>query len=84
MNIERISAFSNEGMGGNPAGVVLLDTMLEVEKMQNIAAKVGYSETVLLSKKHKIIRTQIGEYVIFRQIWKSLFVDTRPLLWELL
>lgn len=51
MKIERISAFSNEGMGGNPAGVVLLDTMLEVEKMQNIAAKVGYSETVFAVKK---------------------------------
>ena len=38
-------------MGGNPAGVVLLDTMLPVEKMQNIAAEVGYSETVFAVKK---------------------------------
>ena len=51
MKIERISAFSSEGMGGNPAGVVLLDTMLPVEKMQNIAAEVGYSETVFAVKK---------------------------------
>ena len=51
MKIERIAAFSSEGVGGNPAGVVLLDTMLQAEKMQSIAAEVGYSETVFAVKK---------------------------------
>ena len=45
MEIHRIAAFAHEGRGGNPAGVVLLDTLAETEEMQLVAAEVGYSET---------------------------------------
>jgi PhzF family phenazine biosynthesis protein len=46
MNIQKIAAFSLNGAGGNPAGVVLSDTMPDAAEMQAVAAKVGYSETV--------------------------------------
>jgi PhzF family phenazine biosynthesis protein len=42
----RIAAFSEDGVGGNPAGVLIADKMPEVSDMQLIAADVGYSETV--------------------------------------
>jgi len=45
MNIQRISAFSQGNKGGNPAGVLLLQTPLEQSDMARIAAEVGYSET---------------------------------------
>lgn len=45
MEIQRIAAFSDNGQGGNPAGVALLDRPLETQEMQRIAAEVGYSET---------------------------------------
>ncbi len=46
MDIQRIAAFSANGKGGNPAGVVLLDTAAPEADMQRVAAEVGYSETV--------------------------------------
>jgi PhzF family phenazine biosynthesis protein len=46
MNIQRIAAFSANGKGGNPAGVVLLDNAAPEADMQKVAAEVGYSETV--------------------------------------
>lgn len=45
MDIQRIAAFSTNGKGGNPAGVVLLDTAISDADMQRVAAEVGYSET---------------------------------------
>ena len=45
MNIQRIAAFSADGKGGNPAGVVLLQEPLPQPEMESIAAEVGYSET---------------------------------------
>jgi PhzF family phenazine biosynthesis protein len=45
MDIQRIAAFSANGKGGNPAGVVLLDTAASSADMQRVAAEVGYSET---------------------------------------
>jgi len=45
MDIQRIAAFSANGRGGNPAGVVLLDTAAPEADMQRVAAEVGYSET---------------------------------------
>lgn len=44
-DIQRIAAFSANGKGGNPAGVVLLDTAVPDADMQKVAAEVGYSET---------------------------------------
>lgn len=46
MQIRRISAFTEDGAGGNPAGVVLADSLPSASEMQRIAAEVGYSETV--------------------------------------
>jgi PhzF family phenazine biosynthesis protein len=45
MNIQRIAAFSLDGNGGNPAGVVLLDAPATEADMARVAAEVGYSET---------------------------------------
>jgi PhzF family phenazine biosynthesis protein len=45
MDIQRIAAFSTNGQGGNPAGVVLLDKVAPAADMQRVAAEVGYSET---------------------------------------
>lgn len=46
MRVQRISAFSDAGRGGNPAGVVIADRLPEPAAMQALAAEVGYSETV--------------------------------------
>lgn len=46
MNIIKIAAFSDGSHGGNPAGVVLTETMPSELVMQNTAADVGFSETV--------------------------------------
>ena len=45
MKINRIAAFSDSQIGGNPAGVVLSEQMPSTETMQRIAGEVGYSET---------------------------------------
>ncbi len=44
----RYAAFSVDGRGGNPAGVVLDARGLDGTEMQAIAADVGYSETAFL------------------------------------
>lgn len=51
MDILKIAAFSYQGKGGNPAGVVFSDTMPSAEEMLKIAADVGYSETAFLVKQ---------------------------------
>ncbi len=53
MNIERIAAFSNGSSGGNPAGVVLCETMPTPDIMQNLAAQIGYSETAFATPVNK-------------------------------
>ena len=45
MTIERLAAFADGGTGGNPAGVMLSETLPSADDMQGIAAEVGYSET---------------------------------------
>lgn len=44
--VQRIAAFADGERGGNPAGVVIADTLPDADTMQQIAAEVGYSETV--------------------------------------
>lgn len=56
MNVERISAFSYNNEGGNPAGVVFSDEMLSEEKMLLIASEVNYSETAFLVKEEASFR----------------------------
>jgi PhzF family phenazine biosynthesis protein len=46
VKVHRIAAFTKDGLGGNPAGVVLADVLPDPKVMQRIAAEVGYSETV--------------------------------------
>lgn len=45
MKIHKIAAFSINGEGGNPAGVVLAEAEMAEDDMARIAAEVGYSET---------------------------------------
>ena len=46
MKVERIAAFADGKLGGNPAGVVICDTLPDAAAMQAVAREVGYSETV--------------------------------------
>ena len=45
MYLLRIAAFSDTDRGGNPAGVMIADTLPGEDEMRRIAAEVGYSET---------------------------------------
>jgi len=45
MKLLRIAAFADAGQGGNPAGVVIGDSLPAESEMLCIAAEVGYSET---------------------------------------
>jgi PhzF family phenazine biosynthesis protein len=51
MNVLKIAAFSYQGEGGNPAGVVFSNTMPSAEEMLEVAKQVGYSETAFLVKQ---------------------------------
>lgn len=46
MPLQKLSAFTRHGQGGNPAGVLIADYLPDTAQMQAIAADVGYSETV--------------------------------------
>ncbi|MEM9348694.1 MAG: PhzF family phenazine biosynthesis protein [Pseudomonadota bacterium] len=50
MDVQRMAAFSLGLEGGNPAGVVLLDSPAEEAEMARVAAEVGYSETAFAVK----------------------------------
>jgi PhzF family phenazine biosynthesis protein len=45
MDVIKIAAFSDGETGGNPAGVVIADTLPSPSQMQAAAAEVGFSET---------------------------------------
>ena len=45
MTVQKIASFTSEGAGGNPAGVMIADTLPPADEMQRIAAEVGFSET---------------------------------------
>lgn len=49
MPVQRLSAFTDAGRGGNPAGVLLADAHPEPAEMQRIAAEIGYSETAFVA-----------------------------------
>ena len=55
---QRLSAFSDGDIGGNPAGVVLSGTMPDARIMQDVAAEVGYSETAFLQPDGDLWRTR--------------------------
>jgi PhzF family phenazine biosynthesis protein len=52
MSVLKLAAFSQDGQGGNPAGVAFYDEMPSAEEMLRIAAEVGYSETAFLVKQN--------------------------------
>lgn len=66
MDVLRLSAFSQDGKGGNPAGVAFCDAMPGDEEMLRIAREVGYSETAFLVKQG-----MAGGCVILLPPWKS-------------
>ena len=47
----KLAAFSQNGLGGNPAGVAFCDAMPSDAEMLKIAKEVGYSETAFLVKQ---------------------------------
>lgn len=49
--VKRIAAFSINGRGGNPAGVVIADRLPDPADMQAIAQRVGYSETAFAARQ---------------------------------
>lgn len=51
MTLERISAFSIDDAGGNPAGVMIAAKHPSAEDMQRIAAEIGYPETAFVEPK---------------------------------
>ena len=52
MKLHTVYAFTKDGTGGNPAGVVLLQAPITEQKMQSIAKKAGYSETAFVQNLH--------------------------------
>jgi PhzF family phenazine biosynthesis protein len=57
--ILRYAAFTKDGTGGNPAGVVLDASGLSSEEMQTIAAQVGYSETAFITERREAGRITV-------------------------
>ncbi len=57
-NVFRVSAFTKDGEGGNEAGVVFMKHWPNESFMQEIARKVGYSETafVVMEKEKVFVR----------------------------
>ena len=49
MNVQKIAAFSDGELGGNPAGVHIAQSLPAENEMQRIAASVGFSETAFAS-----------------------------------
>src|SRR5690554_1275582 len=47
--LHRLAAFTDDPRGGNPAGVWIGDALPPADRMQRIAAEVGYSETAFLA-----------------------------------
>ena len=57
-NIQKLSSFSDGLSGGNPAGVLISETLPSAEQMQKIAADVGFSETVFAMPENGAWRTR--------------------------
>ncbi len=51
MEVLRLAAFSQNGKGGNPAGLVFCEEMPGEDEMLRTANEVGYSETAFLVKQ---------------------------------
>ena len=53
MKVERIAAFADGEVGGNPAGVVICDVLPDASAMQTLAKETGYSETVFAAPSNE-------------------------------
>src|SRR6266542_1069864 len=51
MEVLKLAAFSQNGQGGNPAGVAFCDEMPGDEEMLSVAKEVRFSETAFLVKQ---------------------------------
>lgn len=58
MQVERYAAFTDGDRGGNPAGVLIAETLPDDASMQRLAAEVGYSETVFAAPDGEYWRTR--------------------------
>ncbi len=58
MNLLRIAAFADGGQGGNPAGVVIDESLPDEAEMRRIAAEVGYSETAFAAPQGGAFRVR--------------------------
>lgn len=58
MFVRRMAAFTQDGLGGNPAGIVLAAELPSPAEMQRIAAEVGYSETVFSAFDSQVWQTR--------------------------
>jgi len=56
--VQKLSAFSDGNSGGNPAGVVIDETLPEADRMQKIAADVGFSETAFAARENDLWRVR--------------------------
>ena len=56
-DLHRLTAFTTEPSGGNPAGVWIGDELPPPAEMQRIAADVGYSETAFVAPARGLERT---------------------------
>jgi len=53
----RLTAFTTDPAGGNPAGVWVGETLPPPEDMQRVAAEVGFSETAFVAPSRGVVRT---------------------------
>lgn len=56
-SLYRFSAFSHSPEGGNPAGIWIGETLPDIEEMQQVAAEVGFSETIFIAPTSGLERT---------------------------
>lgn len=57
-HVDRIAAFADGPAGGNPAGVLIADTLPSDDEMQKIAAEIGYSETAFAAPHGDVWRVR--------------------------
>lgn len=59
MLVNVVSAFTRNNIGGNLAGVVLLENSISEDLMQKVAKKLNYSETVFVERlDHNLFKTR--------------------------
>jgi PhzF family phenazine biosynthesis protein len=58
MKVQKLASFTCGGQGGNPAGVVITDTLPDAAIMQAVAAEVGYSETAFAAPEGEGFRVR--------------------------